>query len=142
MNRRTRPQYGRVKSRMFDFPCFLRLFLKKRKKSLSCFPQPSSGHRQEVEVCAGKHGIQPILVFPQAPVPGFPVSKLAFPLCFLVPATIFHVAQCLPLHIPPHFFLLHGPALSRDSLTKIRRENAEFFPFSRRSPFLFPKLMS
>ena len=51
---------------------------KGRKAPMSCLLQFSPGHLQEVEVCAGKHDIQPVLVFLQAPVSDFSIPKLAF----------------------------------------------------------------
>ena len=51
---------------------------KGRKDSLSCLAQLSSSNGQSIEVRAGKHSIQSILVFHQAPISNFPVPKLAF----------------------------------------------------------------
>ena len=48
-----------------------------RKIPLSCFSQFSPGHSQGVEVCAGKYGIQSILVFLQTPVSDLSIPKLA-----------------------------------------------------------------
>ena len=45
---------------------------------MSCLPEFLPGHRQDVEVCAGKHGIQSIFVFLQAPVSDLPVPELTF----------------------------------------------------------------
>lgn len=38
--------------------------------------QFSPRHRQKVEVRTGKHGIQPVFVFLQAPISDFPISNL------------------------------------------------------------------
>ena len=41
------------------------------------FPESSPGHRKHVEIGAREHGIKSILIFHQAPIPGFCVAKLA-----------------------------------------------------------------
>ena len=45
---------------------------------MSCLAQLSSGSGQSIEVCAGKHSVQTILIFLQAPISDFSVPKLAF----------------------------------------------------------------
>ena len=74
---------GRNSANFFALTLAFALFFeaipqKGRKKPLSCCPQFSPGHRQEAEVCAGKHDIQPVLVFLQAPVSDFSIPKLTF----------------------------------------------------------------
>ena len=48
------------------------------KNPLLCLAQLSSSNGQSIEVRAGKHSIQSILIFLQAPISNFPVPKLAF----------------------------------------------------------------
>lgn len=57
---------------------FLLFSGKGRENTLSCSRQCSSGHRQEEKIRAGKHGIQAVFVFLQAPVSDFPIAKLTF----------------------------------------------------------------
>ena len=51
---------------------------KGHKNPLLCLAQLSSSNGKSIEVRAGKHSIQSILVFLQAPISNFSVPKLAF----------------------------------------------------------------
>ena len=51
---------------------------KGHKAPMSCLLQFSPGHCQEIQICAGEHGIQPVFIFLQAPVSDFSVPKLTF----------------------------------------------------------------